>query len=66
MSQQVICDGCGEPIDQSISYYSASVTAVQMIDGVLVSGGAAEQRDYHTEHLPHGVIEGTPAEAESA
>lgn len=55
MSQQVICDGCGEPIDQSISYFTASVQTVQIIDGVLTSGGPAEQRDYHTEHLPDGV-----------
>jgi hypothetical protein len=53
MSQQVICDGCGEQIDQATSYFTASVTAVQMIDGVLTSGGAAEQLDYHTDHLPH-------------
>lgn len=55
MSQQVICDGCGEPIDQTISYYTASVQTVQLIEDVLTSGAQAQQRDYHTEHLPVGV-----------
>jgi hypothetical protein len=55
VSQQVICDGCGEPIDQTISYYSASVQTVQVVDGVLTSGGQAQQRDYHIDHLPVGV-----------
>jgi hypothetical protein len=51
MSQQVLCDGCGEPIDQSVSYFTAQVQPVQLIDGQLI-GGASEQKDYHTEHLP--------------
>jgi hypothetical protein len=55
MSQQVLCDGCGEPIDQSISYYTANVSTVQMVDGVLTSGADTVQRDYHTDHLPENV-----------
>jgi serine phosphatase RsbU (regulator of sigma subunit) len=65
MSHQIICDGCGEVIDQSISYYTASVSTVQMIDGALISGGSAEQHDYHTEHLPVGVSPSAPIERES-
>lgn len=52
MSQQILCDGCGEPIDQSVSYYTASVSSVQMIDGVLIAGASTQQLDYHAEHLP--------------
>lgn len=57
MSQHVICDGCGEVIDQTVSYYTASVQTVQEIDDVLTSGGPPMQRDYHIEHLPSGVVE---------
>lgn len=55
MSQQIICDGCGEPIDPTVSYYAASVQTVQEIDGVVTAGGPPVQRDYHIEHLPTGV-----------
>ena len=55
MSSHIICDGCGQVIDESISYYTASISTVQMIDGVLTSGGAPLQRDYHTEHLPENI-----------
>jgi hypothetical protein len=64
MSQQVICDGCGEVIDQSISYYTANVSTVQLVDGVLTSGGAAEQHDYHTDHLPIGVNPSAPLQSD--
>jgi len=55
MSQQVVCNQCGEVIDQSISYYTAQVSTVQMIDGVLTAGGPAIQMDYHEGHLPTGM-----------
>jgi hypothetical protein len=51
MSQQIVCDNCKQPIDQSVGYYTAQVSPVQMVDGVLTSGGT-EQHDYHAEHLP--------------
>jgi hypothetical protein len=56
MTDTVICDGCGEPIDQSISYYTAHINVVQMLDGVLTSGGSPVKRDWHTEHLPQGLV----------
>ena len=52
MSQQVICDSCGEPIDQSISYWSMTVLNSQMIDGALQQGGDPIRRYYHSDHLP--------------
>jgi hypothetical protein len=56
MSDVVICDGCGEPIDQTVSYFTASVQTVQMIDGVLL-GGDTVKKDWHTDHLPSAVLE---------
>lgn len=52
MSQRIVCDTCGETIDQSVTYYTASVQTVQIIDGVLTSAAQADQRDYHSDHLP--------------
>ncbi len=52
MSSQLICDGCGEPIDQSQPYYAVSGTKQQMVDGVLTVVEAAVAVDFHLEHLP--------------
>jgi hypothetical protein len=52
MSQQVICDECGMPIDQTLPYYAATVTPMQTLDGQLVAGESVK-RDWHTEHVPH-------------
>jgi hypothetical protein len=57
MAQQVVCDTCGEIIDQSISYFRANVQTVQMIDGVLIAAESVTQLDYHTDHLPGNVAE---------
>jgi len=66
MSQQVVCNECGGVIDQSVQYYTANVQSVQMVDGVLVSGGVATQLDFHAEHLPAPVSEAMPTTDTSA
>lgn len=67
MTQQVICDGCGQPIDQTIPYYTLSGSKVQMQTAEenapnpgqpwLITLEPARQFDYHPEHLPGGVAE---------
>lgn len=52
MSQQLICDDCGQPIDQTQPYYTLSGTKVQMVEGSLTVVDAATQLDYHAAHLP--------------
>lgn len=52
MSQLVVCDGCGEPIDQAQPYYTASIQEVNIVDDVLTSVGLAQQHDYHKDHIP--------------
>jgi hypothetical protein len=60
MGTQIICDECGEPIDQSALYYTGSVNAVQMINGVLTSSSSPTQLDYHVDHLPSPTMRPTP------
>jgi hypothetical protein len=43
MSQQVICDECGMPIDQTLPYYAATVTPMQTLDGQIVAGESVKR-----------------------
>lgn len=52
MSQQLICDDCGERIDTSQPYYSGSFQQVQETGGTLVVVTPAVNLDYHVEHSP--------------
>lgn len=60
MSQQVICDECGEPIDQAQPYVSGSAQTVQVTEGVLTGQGDSIQFDFHVEHAPGRVNPLTP------
>lgn len=52
MSQQLICDGCGERIDVSQPYYSGNFQLVQDVEGASTVVAPAAQFDYHPEHAP--------------
>lgn len=58
MSNQLICDDCGQPIDQSEPYYTLTGQLVQMVateanpQPVLTSIEASVSLDYHKEHVP--------------
>jgi hypothetical protein len=67
MANQVICDDCGEPIDETVAYYTFSGSKVQLKttdDGqppappVLMTVEPARKLDYHAEHLPGGISTG--------
>jgi IPT/TIG domain len=54
MATRVVCDACGEVIDQAQPYYSAQVSKLQVNeDGALIAVESAQQRDYHVDHLPN-------------
>lgn len=63
MSQQLICDDCGEPIDVSKPYFSLSGSKVQMVEGALTVVDQAVTLDYHEEHLPEYKVLGEPVVA---
>lgn len=52
MATQLICDDCGEVIDQTQPYYSVNAIKQQMVDGVLTVVEAGVTVDFHVEHLP--------------
>lgn len=52
MATQLVCDSCGEVIDQNQPYWSVQGSKVQIADGVLTTVEAAQQFDYHDGHLP--------------
>jgi hypothetical protein len=54
MSTQLVCDDCGEEIDEASTYVSATVVHKQLIDGVMQTG-ATQQLDWHAEHAPIAV-----------
>ena len=65
MSDRVVCDECGEDIDQSVAYFTANVQGVQITDGVLTSTGQIQKLDWHAEHVPGQLSgEAAPAAAE--
>jgi hypothetical protein len=65
VSQQLICDDCGEPIDQTQPYYTLSGTKVKLATddsgastGGLIALETAVSLDYHEAHLPPYKIQG--------
>src|SRR3954453_8499960 len=64
MTQQIVCDECGEPIDQTQPYYDITGSLVQMTGDPpsLQVVEPAKQMQYHQEHLPASVLD--PAQPE--
>lgn len=62
MTQQIVCDECGEPIDQSVPYYELSGSKVQMEGDPpsLTTVEPAKTMHYHEEHLAQNVLEPAP------
>jgi hypothetical protein len=52
MSQQLICDDCGQQIDRSQPYYSGSFQQMQETSGEPTVVVRSVQLDYHVEHSP--------------
>lgn len=66
MTQQVICDGCGEPIDTNQPYYSVSSISQKVVD-TMPTVVASGQFDFHAEHVPGKIaVEQKMPEPESA
>jgi periplasmic protein TonB len=59
MTQQIVCDECGEPIDQTQPYYDITGSLVQMTGDPpsLQVVEPAKQMQYHQEHLPASVLD---------
>jgi hypothetical protein len=56
MSQQVICDNCGTPIDQTHPYYELHGGQVRLDEaGALTQVVPSVTLHFHEEHLPVGV-----------
>jgi hypothetical protein len=68
MTQQLLCDECGEPIDQTKPYYTLTGQKVQMGGAEGTSPGSLTAIDipvsleYHEEHLPRYKIQGQEVE----
>lgn len=54
MSQQMICDECGEPIDQADPFIAVSASKQQLVNDVptVAAGGEVRTFDFHVEHTP--------------
>lgn len=52
MSEQFICDECGEPIDLTKPHYQLTGSKVQLSSGSLMAVDAPVTLHYHEEHLP--------------
>jgi hypothetical protein len=62
VSQQIICDECGEPIDVAKPHYQLSGTKVQTVDGSPTALGDSVTLHYHEEHVPGYKIQGQEVE----
>lgn len=62
MTQQIVCDDCGEPIIQTHPYYEIGGVLLKMTGDppVLTTVEPAKQMHYHQEHLPASVLEPAP------
>jgi hypothetical protein len=52
MSQVLICNGCQQPIDNTVPYYALMVQMVQEQNGAPVVVTPGVTLDYHEDHLP--------------
>ena len=62
MSQQFICDECGEPVDTAKPHYQLSGSKVQDVNGAMTALDPPVTLHYHEEHLPVYKIAGEPIE----
>jgi hypothetical protein len=71
MSEKIICDSCGEPIDQSEPYYTITAQKLQVENvndptqiNVPTTIEIPQQFDYHDGHQPEiqGMMMDTPPE----
>ena len=62
MSQVIVCDECGQVIDQTQPYYDVVGTLMQLQGEPLYPHvvEAAKQMHYHQDHLPESVLEPAP------
>jgi hypothetical protein len=74
VSNQLVCDKCGQPIDQSKPYFSLTITKMQIpptptsgaptsaiTPGVLTTVEAPKTYDFHDNHVPKVLDTTTPA-----
>jgi hypothetical protein len=54
MSTNLVCDECGQEIDETVTYVSAQIVHKQLIDDAMMTAGQ-QQLDWHTEHAPAAV-----------
>lgn len=52
MSTQIICDDCGEPVDETKPHYQLTGTKVQKTGDALVAVDNPVMLHYHEAHLP--------------
>lgn len=52
MTLQLVCDGCGEPIDMAASYVVADVREEQITETGAPMGIASRTQHWHVEHAP--------------
>ena len=64
MSSQLICDDCGEVIDQSQPYWQVQGSKVQLVEGVLTVVEGQTSFDYHDGHLPREQLEASKSPLE--
>jgi hypothetical protein len=59
MTQQIVCDDCGKPIDQAEPYYEVSGVLVQMAGDppALTTVEPSKTMHYHQDHLAQSVLE---------
>lgn len=60
MTQQIVCDECGKPIDPTVAHYQLSGSKVQLTGEVLTTIEAAVTLHYHAEHVPGYKVVGEP------
>lgn len=60
MTQQIVCDECGQPIDPTTPHYQLSGTKLQTVEGTLTAIGEAVTLHYHENHVPGYKVVGEP------
>jgi hypothetical protein len=52
VSQQTICDACGEPIDTSLPYYAVTGVKQHVVEGTPTVIDPPQSIDFHEAHVP--------------
>lgn len=60
MTQQIVCDECGQPIDPTVAHFQLNGSKVQLVGEVLTTLEIAVMLHYHEEHVPGYKIVGEP------